>query len=146
MPMIEIDPASPTPLYLQIAEQVRRLIALGALRPGDRLPAIRELAVRARVNRNTAARAVQALEAEGLVRTRVGQGTFIEEPPEPVDRARREAAVDERIDRLLVEARTLGMPLEELGWRLSRRIDRFRRGQSEEASAPRGGEDRSENE
>jgi GntR family transcriptional regulator len=144
--MIEIDPASPTPLYLQIAEQVRRLIALGALRPGDRLPAVRELAARARVNRNTAARAVQVLEAGGLVRTRVGQGTFIEEPPEPVDRAQRESAVDERIDRLLVEAHTLGMPLEELGWRLSRRIDRFRRSQSDEASAPRAGGNRSENE
>jgi len=125
--MIELDPASPTPLYLQIAEQVRRLIALGALRPGERLPAVRELAVRARVNRNTAARAVQHLEAEGVVRTRVGQGTFVEEAPVPVDRARYESAVDERIDRLLVEAHTLGMPLEELGWRLNRRIDNFRR-------------------
>ena len=125
--MIELDPASPTPLYLQIAEQVRRLIALGALRPGERLPAVRELAVRARVNRNTAARAVQQLEADGVVRTRVGQGTFVEEAPVPVDRARCEATVDDLIDRLLVEAHTLGMPLEELGWRLSRRIDNFRR-------------------
>ena len=125
--MIELDPTSPTPLYLQIAEQVRRLIALGALRPGERLPAVRELAVRARVNRNTAARAVQQLESEGVVRTRVGQGTFVEEAPAPVDRARRDSAVDDLIDRLLVEAHTLGMPLEELGWRLNRRIDSFRR-------------------
>ena len=79
--MIELDPTSTTPLYLQIAEQVRRLIALGALRPGERLPAVRELAVRARVNRNTAARAIQQLESEGVVRTRVGQGTFVEEGP-----------------------------------------------------------------
>jgi GntR family transcriptional regulator len=125
--MIELDPASPTPLYRQIAEQVRRLIALGALRPGERLPAVRELAVRARVNRNTAARAVQQLEAEGVVRTRVGQGTFVEDAPLPADRARCESVVDELIDRLLVEAHTLGMPLEELGWRLNRRIDNFRR-------------------
>ena len=133
--MIEIDPASPVPLYQQIAEQVRRLIALGALKPGERLPAVRELAIRTRVNRNTAARAIQQLEAEGIVRTRVGQGTFVEDGPAMVDRARRDAAIDDGIDRLLVEAHTLGMPLEELGWRLSRRIDSFRRSRSEKTAA-----------
>lgn len=133
--MIEIDPASPTPLYQQIAEQLRRLIALGALRPGERVPAVRELAVRARVNRNTAARAIQQLESDGLVRTRVGQGTFVENEPVSVDRSSRDAAVDARIDGLLFEAHTLGMPLEELGWRLSRRIDDFRR-RRREGDAP----------
>jgi len=59
--MIEIDPQSPVPLYLQIADQVRRLIALGALEPGERIPTVRELAGHARVNRNTAARAIQHL-------------------------------------------------------------------------------------
>jgi len=131
--MIEIDPASPIPRYLQIVQQIRRLVALGALRPGERLPTVRELAVLARVNRNTAARAVHRLESEGLVRTQVGQGTFVAAAPEPVDRARREESVDEMIDRLLIEAHTLGMPLEELGWRLSRRIDRFRRRREREA-------------
>ena len=142
--MIEIDPASPTPLYRQIAEQFRRLIALGALRPGERLPAVRELAVRARVNRNTAARAIQQLESDGLVRTRVGQGTFVEEDPVPLDRVSRDAAIDDRIDGLLVEAHTLGLPLEELGWRVSRRIEVFRRRQreSDEATRSRSPEDR----
>jgi GntR family transcriptional regulator len=125
--MIEIDPASATPLYRQIAEQLRRLIALGALKPGERIPAVRELAVRARVNRNTAARAIQQLEADGLVRTRVGQGTFVDAETATLDRTSRDAAIDARIDSLLVEAHTLGMPLEELGWRLSRRIEAFRR-------------------
>ena len=127
MALIQIDPSAPTPLYRQIAEQVRRLIALGALKPGERLPTVREIAVQARVNRNTAARAVQALEAEGLVRTRVGRGSFIEDRPVLPDRSRREAPVDRMIDRLLIEAHTLGMAFEELGWRLSRRIDHFRR-------------------
>lgn len=124
--MIEIDPSSPIPLYLQIADQMRRLIAMGALKPGDRAPTVRELAVTTRVNRNTAARAIQYLEAEGVVRTRVGQGTFVENHSPTIDRARRDRAVDESIDRLLVEAHTLGLPLEELGWRLSKRIEEFR--------------------
>lgn len=122
----DLDAASPIPLYQQIVEQVRRLTALGALRPGDRFLTVRELAAKARVNRNTAARAIQELEREGIVHTRVGRGTFVlETPPRPAPE--RDAAVDEAIDRLLVDASTLGIPLEELGWKLSKRIEAFRR-------------------
>lgn len=122
--MIKIDSASPIPLYLQIVEQLRSRIALGELRPGDRVPTIRDLASAGGVNRNTAARAIQHLEAEGTVRTRVGQGTFVQQTVQ-VDRARRDESMDRAIDRLLVEAHSLGVPLEELGWRLSRRIEEF---------------------
>jgi len=141
--MIEPDPTSPVPLYLQIAEQLRRLIALGALRPGEKLPTVRELAVQARVNRNTAARAIQRLESEGVIRTRVGQGTFVQDPGGRLDRARCEEAVDRRLDGVLVEAHTLGMPLEELGWRLSRRIEHFRRERQSSTLESTGSEDAS---
>jgi len=134
--ILDLDPRSSVPLYLQIVEQVRHLVAAGALRDGDRLPTVRELAVQARVNRNTAARAIQDLEREGVVRTRVGQGTFVAEGASKVHPARLEAALDTTIDRLLVEARLAGVGLEELGWRLSRRIEAFRRrGGSEGARA-----------
>lgn len=126
--MIEIDPSSPVPLYLQIAEQMRRLIAMGALKPGDKAPTVREIAVTTRVNRNTAARAIQHLEAEGVVRTRVGQGTFVENHS-AVDSGERDRAVDATIDRLLIEVQSLGLQLDEIGARLSRRIEEFRRRQ-----------------
>ena len=61
----------------QIVDQVRALVATRALRPGDKLPSVRELAAGLRVNRNTAAKAYQALEADGVVETRAGQGCFI---------------------------------------------------------------------
>jgi GntR family transcriptional regulator len=138
---LDLDPRSPVPLYQQIVEQVRHLVAAGALRDGDRLPTVRELAVQARVNRNTAARAIQDLEREGIVRTRVGQGTFVAEGASKVHPARLEEALDSTIDRLLVEARLAGVGLEELGWRLSRRIEAFRRRGGREgartAEAPR---------
>jgi GntR family transcriptional regulator len=130
--MIEIDPASPVPLYRQISEQLRRLIAIGALKQGDRLPTVRELAARVRVNRNTAARAIQRLENEGLVRTRVGQGTFVSEPVVRADRAKMEREMDRSIDRLLVEAQTSGMTLDELRARFVRRAALFERGAEEE--------------
>lgn len=124
---LDLDPRDPVPLYLQLAAAVRRAVALGTLRPGERVPTVRDLAVRARVNRNTAARAIQQLEGEGIVRTRVGQGTFVEEGAVRVDRTTRDAALDASLDRLVLEAHGLGAPLEELGWRLSRRIEAFRR-------------------
>jgi GntR family transcriptional regulator len=137
--MIDIDPASPVPLYMQIVEQVRRRIVLGALRPGDRLPTVRELAVRTRVNRNTAARAIQRLEQDGLVRTRqrlerdglvrtrVGQGTFVVRAAARGGGPEQRAALDGSIDRLLIESRTLGVSFDELVRRLRRRRERLDR-------------------
>ncbi|MCU0254442.1 MAG: GntR family transcriptional regulator [Acidobacteria bacterium] len=106
---LDLDPARPTPLYLQVVEGVRRLVAIGALRPGDRLPAVRELAAQLRLNRNTVARAVQELEAAGVVRTRVGQGTFVADAAGAALGASREALLDAAIDRLLAEAAALGV-------------------------------------
>src|SRR5438128_2401894 len=92
--ILNLDPVSPVPIYLQIVDQVRRLIALGALRPGERIPSVRELAARCRINRNTAARAIQELERAGVVRTQVGQGTFVAEEPPPADPSEDAQAVD----------------------------------------------------
>jgi GntR family transcriptional regulator len=125
--ILDLDPQSAIPLYLQIVEQVRRLLALGALKPGDRFLTVRELGMRARVNRNTAARAVTELERAGLVRTRVGQGTFIAETSSAMTPKEREASLDAAIETLIVEAHTLGVPPEELGWRVQRKLEHFAR-------------------
>ncbi len=125
--ILDLDPQSPIPLYLQIVEQVRRMLALGALQPGDRFLTVRELGLKARVNRNTAARAVSELERCGLVRTRVGQGTFIANGASGVSAAQRDALLDAAIEKLLVESHTLGVPPEELGWRIQRKLEQFSR-------------------
>jgi len=121
--ILNLDPALPTPLYLQLVEGVRRLVAIGALKPGDRLPAVRDLAVRLRLNRNTVARAIQELEARGIVRTRVGQGTFVaDEAGAAGGGASRDALLDAAIDRLLDEAEALAVPLESLAERAAARV------------------------
>jgi GntR family transcriptional regulator len=125
--MVHLDPASPVPIYEQIAEQFRRLIARGALETGDRLPTVRELAARLRVNRNTAARAIRKLQSQGVVRTQVGKGTFVESAAPRVDRKHREAILTGLIERLLVEAHSLGVPLDQLAPLLTERIDAFAR-------------------
>jgi len=120
--ILDLDPALPKPLYLQLVEGVRRLVAIGALKPGDRLPAVRDLAVRLRLNRNTVARAVQELEAQGIVRTRVGQGTFVaDEAGAAGGGASRETLLDAAIDRLLGEAEALAVPPDSLAARVAAR-------------------------
>lgn len=76
---ISLDSSSGTPLYLQLAEQLRLGIATGVLRPGDQMPTVRELAAQLRVNPNTVARVYRDLQAEGLLSSRQGSGTFVAE-------------------------------------------------------------------
>ncbi len=64
-------------LYLQIADHFRRQVAFGRLRPGDRMPAIRELAERLGLDPGTVARAYQELERAGVITSRRGGGSFV---------------------------------------------------------------------
>ena len=73
----QIDRASPLPVYVQLAEQIRLLIRRGALGPGDPLPTVRELAVALGVNANTVTRVYRDLQQEGLLRLERGLGTFV---------------------------------------------------------------------
>jgi DNA-binding transcriptional MocR family regulator len=74
---IHVDRASHVPIYLQIKESVRNLITQGVLRPGDRLPSTRQLAGKLGVNRMTVEAAFGQLEADGLISSHVGRGTFV---------------------------------------------------------------------
>lgn len=80
-PLIEVrvDPRSGTPVYLQIVQQVRHALRLGLLRPGDRMPTVRELVATLAINPNTVMRAYRELESAGLIAGRPGQGTFVRE-------------------------------------------------------------------
>jgi len=110
----DLKPADPLPLFRQIVERVRQHVARGALRAGDRLPTIRELAREARVNRNTAARAIQALEAENLVVTRVGRGTFIAPTADERSAELRRIDLQRAVDEVLRVAGEQGVSRKEL--------------------------------
>lgn len=77
---IEIDLISKIPIYVQIIDQVKHMIATGSLEPGDQLPTVRQLATDLRVNFNTIARAYRMLDEEGLISTQHGRGTYILPP------------------------------------------------------------------
>jgi GntR family transcriptional regulator len=71
--MFTLHPASGVPIYRQLVEQVRRLIAGGQLPPGTELPSVRELAVTHAVNPMTVSKAYSLLEAEGLLQRNRGR-------------------------------------------------------------------------
>lgn len=77
---VKIDLLSKIPIYVQIIDQVKHMIATGALTPDDQLPTVRQLAADLRVNFNTIARAYRMLDEEGLISTQHGRGTFILPP------------------------------------------------------------------
>ena len=74
---IEIDFRSSEPIYIQIMDQVRHMVATGELKAGDQLPTVRQLATDLRVNFNTVARAYRLLDEAGLISTQQGRGTYI---------------------------------------------------------------------
>ncbi len=75
---LHLQPESHVPLYVQLRDQLRALVHAGDLRPGDRIPASRELATMLGVHRTTVANAYAELESEGLIQGHVGRGTFIQ--------------------------------------------------------------------
>lgn len=76
------------PIYLQIADDIKRRIVIGELHPGDKLPSNTDLAVSYTVNPNTVQRIYRQLEVEGITFTRRGVGTFLSEDPELAERLR----------------------------------------------------------
>lgn len=90
--MSEFDPN--IPIYLQIIHSIKREIVAGILRPGDKLPSVREQAEALTVNPNTVQRAYQELERESVTETRRGMGTFIVERDSLAEGLRPEMATE----------------------------------------------------
>src|ERR1700676_3045026 len=82
MRMVKLDRSDPTALHEQVAAQIRRSIAEGDAKPGDRLPPARDLAAVMRVNANTVLRALRELRDEGLLEFRRGRGITVAGTPQ----------------------------------------------------------------
>jgi GntR family transcriptional regulator len=106
---LELDFRSHVPIYIQIVDRVKHLVATGALQPGDQLPTVRQLAADLRVNFNTVARAYRILDEAGVISTQQGRGTFVLEPLPPEQARRlRQAALDALTRSYLSNAHKLG--------------------------------------
>ena len=102
------------PVYLQIVNQVKYLVAAGRLAPGEELPPIRTLATQVVANPNTVARAYLELEREGVVVKRHGSGTYVSDEGSPLARRERRKILSRRADALLAEARHLDVELSDV--------------------------------
>ena len=111
--LVNLDASDARPLYLQIMDEVRRALVVGALRPEDPVPSVRELAAELVVNPRTVSQAYRELEREGVLYVRRGQGTFVASDTRP-DRREQQALARGVAKRALLEARRNGLGLEEL--------------------------------
>jgi len=108
---IHITSNDGVPIYVQIVNQVKQLVASGRLSAGDEIPPIRGLAEQLVVNPNTVARAYLELERAGIVTKRHGTGTYIAELTRTMTQRDRVKALRPRVDALVTEARHLGVDL-----------------------------------
>ncbi|MEA2572610.1 MAG: hypothetical protein QOI24_4611 [Acidobacteriota bacterium] len=119
---IQIDPADATPIYAQVDRAIRVAIATGKMRPGDQLPTVRQLAVDLRVNANTVARVYLGLERDGIVATKRGVGTFINDTPRSAQAPHRDRQLRALADRFLTDAAAIGYTPREAVRLLAQRI------------------------
>jgi GntR family transcriptional regulator len=111
----DLDFRSHIPIYVQLVERVKHLVASGTLHPGDQLPTVRQLAAELRVNFNTVARAYRLLDEAGVISTQQGRGTYVLEVPPPEDAVRlRRKALDGLSRNFLLEAHRMGFEADEV--------------------------------
>ena len=82
------------PIYLQIKQYLYRQIVTGELKPGQKIPSVRELAVQT-VNVNTVQRALQQMNVEGILYTKRGEGNFVTEDTDLLEKTKQELINDE---------------------------------------------------
>ena len=111
---LHLSPRDGLPIYRQIVNQVKYLVAAGRLSAGEELPPIRKLAEQLLINPNTVARAYLELEQSGVVVKRHGSGTYIADNGSPLRYGERLKLLAQRADALVAEARHLDIGLDQL--------------------------------
>ena len=134
---VELDFRSHVPIYVQVVERIKHLVATEVFKPGDQLPTVRQLAADLRVNFNTVARAYRILDEAGMISTQQGRGTYVLEllPPERAKRLR-QVALDDLTRSFLIEADRFGFEPDEVVREIEGLIKRWR----QEGAPPANGE------
>ena len=121
--MFHVRTDSGEPVYKQLARQIKHAITSGALRPGDRMPTIRELASQLVINPNTVQRAYRELEREGLLDGGPRRGTFVKFDPPGMLVEERRSRLQPHVDSLAAEATVLGFNAAEVAKMLRRSME-----------------------
>jgi GntR family transcriptional regulator len=110
---LHVDPKDSTPIWRQIEDGVRRLVASGALAPGELVASVRELAKELRVNPATVAKAYQRLAESGVLMMKRWEGTYVADAPPMFDKEERKQMLREAAMRYAVTAATAGAKSDE---------------------------------
>ena len=125
---IKIDITSAVPVYAQIVDQIKHLVATGVMKSGDSLPSLRETAMLLRVNPLTVAKAYKQLEIEGLIETQHGKGSFISNKAKPVVEDYKNKMIEKSINKLLFDAFNVNMSIDDLQKIIESKIDSAKSG------------------
>lgn len=101
------------PIYLQVMEAIKKAIVRNELKPGDKIPSVRELAQELRINPNTVQKAYQELEREGITYTRRGQGNFVTEDRNRIGSLKKEI-MENIIKNFIEELNSVNLKLEDI--------------------------------
>jgi len=112
-PTIRVNPQDATPLWKQVEERFRGLVASRALPPGAPIPSVRDLARELRINPATVVRAYQRLTEDGVLAVRRGEGTFVADHPPAMGRAEKIRLLREGALRYVSLASTIGATADE---------------------------------
>lgn len=129
---IHITSSDGVPIYLQIVNQVKYLVASDRLSAGEELPPIRVLAEQLLVNPNTVARAYRELASAGVVTKRRTAGTYVSDAGSPLSQTERLKILTGRVDTLLAEARQMNVGTGEVLELIRQRDEHMREGNVQE--------------
>ncbi len=107
------------PIYVQLREQMLRALGARALRPGDQMPTMREVAVALRIDINTVRHAYDELERIGVITLVRGRGSFVAEPPMPPGPRANAAQIDGLARQSIAQAEAMGIDPAALAQRIA---------------------------
>jgi GntR family transcriptional regulator len=122
---IKVTPSSGIPLYRQIIDQIRLAVAIGRVRPGDKLPSIRDLSQTLEISPITVVKAYNELEHMGVVETKRGRGTFVAEGSTLLGYHDRLRAAAELLEGTALDLAALDLPPDSLCEMLREKLESF---------------------
>ena len=114
---LHIEPSG-VPIYVQVRDQVLRAIGAGVLKPGEKMPTMRQVAVALRIDLNTVRHAYDALARTGAITIQPARGTFVANQPPPADDTAQSQRIDDLAHRTIAAARAAAIDPTELAHRI----------------------------